>query len=178
MGDAAEAKREDVRAPGPRWNRERLDPDRSAVERDLYAQDVGRCSPDLAVEALLSVIEQYSVNPLKALAAAPTRISDEDRSTLALFIAYQQARTPPALAQHKVIVHTAARMSMLEGLSDSSQFAVIYRNSKPEATDEAVETVRLGELEAWRRGDRNIIVPKGAVLEVGTTVSTGPTATA
>src|SRR4051812_43168731 len=49
-------------------------PDKSAFEKDLYAQlasSDGATGPHLVFEAFLSIVEGYAADPLKQLAAAP-----------------------------------------------------------------------------------------------------------
>jgi Protein of unknown function (DUF4238) len=143
----------------------RTTPDQSAFKRDLYAQDVGTTSPDLTVEGFLSIIEGYSAQPLKDLAQLPPSISDEDRATLAFFIAYQEARTPPALAQHRLNAHRAAQLVLAEFLGDPSAFAARYREKvDAEATDEEIGSFHAAELENFATGKRTIRIPSGAVL--------------
>jgi hypothetical protein len=144
-------------------------PDRSAFRRDLYAQDVGEASPDLTFEAYLSIIENYAAEPLKRLAGLPSSISDDDRAVIACFVAHQEARTPPALAQHRINAFQAAQFALAEFIGDWNEFAKRYRDEvDADATDETIAAFRATATESFAAGDHTIEVPAGAVLHAMT----------
>jgi hypothetical protein len=150
-----------VRTGQPR----RTTPDRSAFETDLYAQHVDGESPNLIFEAYLSIIENYSAEPLKKLAGAPGSLNDEDRATLAYFIAYQQGRTPPAMAEHKDNAYRAAQLAVADVIGDWKALAMRYREKvDPAASDEAIAAFREAEINHFAEGTREIEIPPGAVL--------------
>ena len=78
-------------------------PGKVALERDLYTLDKHEKSINLVIEAFLGVIEGHAAEPIKRLGTAPEAISDDDRATIAFFIALQQGRTPIGLAQHRQV---------------------------------------------------------------------------
>ncbi len=84
---------------------------------------------------------------------------------IAFFLAYQQARTPPGMAQHRMNAHTAALLTLLTNLSSPANFATKYRGVRPDATDEQIEETRGRELAELQAGNRPITVPEGAVFE-------------
>jgi hypothetical protein len=131
-------------------------PDRSAFARDLYAQPGpldAADDPNLVFEAFLSIVEGYAADPLKALAKAPSTLDDQDRATLAYFIALQQGRTPPGLAQHRMNAQAAADAVTGAALLDRDKFARHFRERlSAEATDQELEAVRRQQLEAFEQG--------------------------
>jgi hypothetical protein len=152
-------------------------PDRSAFERDLYAQDVGEASPNLAFEAFLSIIENYAAKPLKRLAGLPSSVSDEDRAVIVYFVAYQEARTPPAMAQHRINAFQAAQLALADFIGDWKAFAARYRDKvNAVARDEEIAAWRAAEVENFAAGKHTIEVPAGAVLHAMTTLTPGTAA--
>src|SRR5689334_5421815 len=72
----------------------RVHPRDAMVEKHLYAPEVGEDPYDDAFERFLSVsVEAPSAEPLKLLGEGE-RISDEQRTRVATFLAYQEWRVP------------------------------------------------------------------------------------
>lgn len=73
-------------------------PDKVAFLRELYSLTGNDGVLDRKIETFMSVIEQYAADPITRLGEAPQRISEEDRWTVAFFLALQQGRTPYVLS--------------------------------------------------------------------------------
>ena len=84
-------------------------PDKVAFVRELYSLTGKDGVLDRKIETFMSVIEQYAADPIKRLGEAPQRISEEDRWTVAFFLALQQGRTPHGLELHRRFIEFAAR---------------------------------------------------------------------
>jgi hypothetical protein len=87
-------------------------PGNVALEKDLCTLNRDAKTIDLVIEAFLSLIEGHASDPIKRLGAAPSAVSDDDRATIAFFLALQQGRTPTELGQHRQVAHAAAEASL------------------------------------------------------------------
>lgn len=114
-------------------------PDKVAWQRDLYTLRKDGGALDLDVEAFMAIIEEHAADPIKRLAALPESISDEDRWTIGFFLALQQGRTPPGLADHRRLAEAAAKQFLRERreqYDDLDAVAAIYRRAINPGADE------------------------------------------
>lgn len=143
-------------------------PDASAFEKDLYAQPGPTGDPndpELVFEAFLSIVEGYAADPLKKLATRPSTLGDEDRATLAYFIAVQQGRTPPGLAQHRMNAQRTADAMFVAKMGDRGAVARAYRaKMNRDADDEEIERFRLEQSEAFKQGTVKVTIPPEVAL--------------
>jgi hypothetical protein len=117
-------------------------PDRVALVPELYTLNADGGGLDRKIETYMSVIEQYAADPIKRLGAAPEGITDEDRWTVAFFLALQQGRTPPGLADHERLAVFAAReflRARRARLDDFEAVAAAHRRHiNPAASDDEI----------------------------------------
>jgi Protein of unknown function (DUF4238) len=117
-------------------------PDHVAFLPELYTLNADDGGLDRKIETFMSVIEQHAADPTKRLGAAPESITDEDRWTVAFFLALQQGRTPPGLADHERLAVAAAKeflRARRARLDDFEAVATAYRRRiKPAASDDEI----------------------------------------
>jgi len=137
-----------------------------ATEPELYTIDADTPSPDRSIEGLLGLFETNAADPIKNLASIPTTISDDDRLTIAMFLAFQQGRTPAGLAQHLRVAQMAVEASLHKFFGDRQQVAVYVRaHIDPNADDEDVKTWATSEIKAFKSGARFIEMPPEAPFQ-------------
>ena len=137
-----------------------------ATEPDLYTIDANTPSPDRSIEALLGLFETNAADPIKNLASIPTRISDDDRLTIAMFLAFQQGRTPAGLAQHLRVAQMAVEGLVHKFFGDREKVAAYVRaHIKPDAGDDDVKTWATSEIKAFKSGARFIEMPPEAPFQ-------------
>jgi hypothetical protein len=117
-------------------------PDNVALVPELYTLNADGGGLDRKIETFMSVIEQYAADPIKRLGAAPEGITDEDRWTVAFFLALQQGRTPPGLADHERLAVFAAKeflRARRARLDDFEAVAAAHRRHiNPAASDDEI----------------------------------------
>jgi uncharacterized protein DUF4238 len=118
------------------------------------------------IEAFLAIVENSAAEPIKSLAALPTELSQDDRGTIAFFLALQQGRTPSGLVQHRRVAHMAAVARVKKLFSDREAVSDRYRRKmNPDATDEEIEAFATREITAFMRGERTIDLPPEAPFQ-------------
>ena len=140
-------------------------PNDTAFEKDLYVRETedGR---DLVLESFFSVVEKHASAAFMRLMDNPLAISDDDRQTIAYFLAFQYTRTPVA------IDHTSAwsqaMMELVFGvhIANPIAFREIYREAIGEATDEEIEVVRRDITARLERGEIVIRNPKAQAFKL------------
>ncbi|TML00268.1 MAG: DUF4238 domain-containing protein [Actinobacteria bacterium] len=141
-------------------------PGEVALQKDLYTLDKHEKSVNLVIEAFLSVIEGYAADPIKRLGAVPAAISDDDRATIAFFIALQQGRTPTGLAQHRQVAHAAAEAQLHAFFRDKQRVAARYRETtNANATDDEIRAWAIEQIKAFKQGRRTIELPDEAPFQ-------------
>ena len=108
-------------------------PDKVAFMRELYSLTGNDGVLDRKIETFTSVIEQAAADPIKRLGEAPQRISEEDRWTVAFFLALQQGRTPYGLELHRRFIEFAAKEWLRRRrawYSDFNAVARVYRQKR------------------------------------------------
>jgi hypothetical protein len=131
--------------------------------RDLYTVDKAANSSVLIVEAFLAIIEDCAAGPIKNLATFPTRISDEDRATIAFFLALQQFRTPAGMTQNRNVAELAAEVAIAAFLSNREAVTARYRTLiKPDATSEEVRAFARDLVANFKQGKLKIRLPPEA----------------
>jgi hypothetical protein len=117
-------------------------PDDVAFVPELYTLNGDDGRLDRKIETFMSVIEQYAADPIKRLGRAPQSISEEDRWTVAFFIALQQGRTPSGLELHRRFIEFAAKEWLRlrhAWYSDFDAGATVYRRKHgAESSDEDI----------------------------------------
>jgi hypothetical protein len=141
-------------------------PGKLALEKDLYTLDKEATKVNLVIEAFLGVIEQHAAEAIKRLTGAPAGVSDEDRWTIAYFLAIQQGRTPPGLAQHLRVARAAAEQALRAFFGDKEAVAAHYREKINQDADlEEIRAFAIKEIKAWRDGERTIELPEEAPFQ-------------
>ncbi|MBE2318399.1 DUF4238 domain-containing protein [Solirubrobacter sp. CPCC 204708] len=119
-------------------------PDNVAFVGELYSLHDDDGVLDRKIETFMSIIEGHAADPIKRLGTAPQSIADEDRWTIAFFLALQQGRTPPGLADHRRLAEFAAReflRSRRAKLDDFEAVAAAYRRTiNPTAGDKEIRS--------------------------------------
>ena len=141
-------------------------PGKVALRKDLYTLDKEASSINLVIEAFLGVVEQHAADAIKRLAAAPLSISDDDRWTIAYFLAIQQGRTPPGLEQHRAIARAAAGQALHAFFQDKAAVAARYREKiNPDAEIAEIRAFAIKEIKAFQEGKRTIELPEEAPFQ-------------
>ena len=144
----------------------RRKPGKVALQKDLYTLDKGTMSINLVIEAFLGIIEQHAADAIKRVAAAPQTISDDDRWTIAYFLAIQQGRTPPGLEQHRSVARAAARQTLHAFFKDKAVVARHYREKvNPNADMAEIRAFAISEIKAFQDGKRTIELPDVAPFQ-------------
>jgi hypothetical protein len=128
-------------------------PDQACFAEDLYTHDADG-TPDRVLEAFLSIVENYAAQALERFLADPLNLSDEDRQTLAYYLAFQYQRTPVVL-EHSAATQNAM-MAVMLGLqfADPDSFRERHREHFDDgATDEEIEALRLKTIEMLKSGE-------------------------
>jgi hypothetical protein len=132
-------------------------------QRDLYTVDKAANSSVLIVEAFLGIIEDAAADPIKNLATLPTTISDEDRATIAFFLALQQFRTPVGMAQNRTVSELAAQASIAAFLGNREAVTERYRTLiNPDGTDEEIRAFARDLIADFKQGKLKIKLPPEA----------------
>ena len=141
-------------------------PGKVALLRDLYTLDRFEKSVNLVIEAFLGVIEGYAADPIKRLGAAPAAICDDDRATIAFFLALQQGRTPTGLSQHRQVAQTAAEAALHSFFRDKAAVASRYREKiNRNATDDEIRNWAIEQITAFKEGRQTIELPDEAPFQ-------------
>jgi hypothetical protein len=156
-------------------------PGKVALKKDLYTLDRYAKTVDLAIEAFLSVIEGHASDPIKRPGAAPGALSDDDRATIAFFLALQQGRTPTGLGQHGQVAHAAteaslhavfrdkhaaAEASLHAVFRDKQAVAARYREKiDASASDDEIKAWAIEQIKAFRDGRATITLPDAAPFQ-------------
>jgi hypothetical protein len=137
-----------------------------ATEPELYTIDAGTSSSDRSIEALLGLFETSAAEPIKNLASFPATISDDDRLTIAMFLAFQQGRTPAGLAEHLHVAHMAVEASLHQFFGDREKVTAYVRaRINPDAGAEDVKTWAASEIRGFKSGARFIEMPPEAPFQ-------------
>jgi hypothetical protein len=137
-----------------------------ATEPELYTMDANTPSPDRSIEALLGLFEANTAEPIKNLASFPTTISDDDRLTIAMFLAFQQGRTPAGLAEHLHVAQMAVEGCLHKFFRGRDKVATYVRaHINPDAGDKDVETWAASEIRGFKSGARFIEMPPEAPFQ-------------
>lgn len=141
-------------------------PGKVALQKDLYTLDKEAASINLVIEAFLGLIEQHAADAIKRLAAAPQSISDDDRWTIAYFLAIQQGRTPPGLEQHRAVARAAAEQALHAFFQDKAAVAARYREKiNPDADMAEIRAFAIQQIKAFQEGERTIELPEEAPFQ-------------
>lgn len=141
-------------------------PGKVALQKDLYTLDKGTASINLVIEAFLGIVEEHAADAIKRVAAAPQNISDDDRWTIAYFLAIQQGRTPPGLEQHRSVARAAAEQTLHAFFKDKAAVAGHYREKvNPTADMAEIRAFAISEIKAFQDGKRTIELPKEAPFQ-------------
>jgi len=134
--------------------------------KDLYTLDKQTAQVNLVIEAFLGIIEQHAADPIKRLSAAPAGISDDDRWTIAFFLAIQQGRTPPGLALHRAVARAAAEQTLRAFFQDKEAVAARYREKINANADMAeIRAFAIEQIKAFQEGKREIEMPEEAPFQ-------------
>jgi hypothetical protein len=137
-----------------------------ATEPELYTIDANTPSPNRSIEALLGLFETNAADPIKNLATLPTTISDNDRLTIAMFLAFQQGRTPTGLTEHLHVAQMAVERSLHEFLRDRDKVAAYVRaHINPNTRDNDIKAWATSEIKAFKSGTRFIEMPPEAPFQ-------------
>lgn len=143
-------------------------PDRSCFVEELYTQQDDTGTQDRVLEAYFSIVENHAAQALPRFIAGPTNLTDEDRQTLAYYLAFQYQRTPVAL-EHSA-TSQQAMMSVVMGLqfADPEAFRRRHHEIYPDKsdTDEAIEQLRVKTLQMLKAGGVTIDRPELAALQL------------
>ncbi len=132
-------------------------------QRDLYTVDKAANSSVLIVEAFLAIIEDCTADPIKNLSTLPTSISDEDRATIAFFLALQQFRAPAGTDQNRKVSELAAEAAIAAFLGNREAVTSRYRTLiNPEATAEEVRAFARDLVANFKQGKLKIKLPHEA----------------
>lgn len=141
-------------------------PGKVALQKDLYTLDKGTESINLVIEAFLGIVERHAAHAIKRVAAAPQTVSDNDRWTIAYFLAIQQGRTPPGLEQHRSVARAAAEQALHAFFKDKAAVARHYREKVNPAADMAeIRAFAISEIRAFQDGKRTIELPEEAPFQ-------------
>lgn len=141
-------------------------PGKVALQKDLYTLDKDAGSINLVIEAFLGIVEQHAADAIKRLAAAPESLSDDDRWTIAYFLAIQQGRTPPGLEQHRAVARAAAEQALHAFFRDKPAVAARYREKiNPDADMAEIRAFAIREIKAFQEGKRTIELPAEAPFQ-------------
>jgi hypothetical protein len=141
-------------------------PDKVSWKRDLYTVEETVNSSLMIVESFLGVVESHASDPIKNLASLPNEISDEDRGTIAFFMALQQMRTPAGLAQNEKLAELAALQAIASQLQDRDVIAARYRSLiNPAASDEEADNFARNALRSFKDGAVTVELPPEARLQ-------------
>jgi hypothetical protein len=151
-------------------------PDKVAFVRELYSLTGSGGVLDRKIETFMSVIEQYAADPIKRLGEAPQRISEEDRWTVAFFLALQQGRTPCGLELHRRFIEFAAKEWLRRRrawYSDFNAVARVYRQTRNAAAgDEEIRAYAETQKRAMPDPDRpGKTIPEAAFQSLSINVS-------
>lgn len=125
----------------------------AAVREDLYTVVNEDGTTSTRLEGWLALIEAHAASALRTLLDEPTALMDEDRMTIAFFVATQWMRTPLAAQQVTALANAAFRTAASEIYSDRSAFAERYRELfGEEASVEEIEEFRLESISQIRDG--------------------------
>jgi hypothetical protein len=117
-------------------------PDNVAFVPELYSLNADDGGLDRKIETFMSVIEDHAADPIKRLGTAAESITDEDRWTVAFFLALQQGRTPPGLADHERLAVAAAKAFLRDRRARFDDFeavaATYRRHINPAASDDEI----------------------------------------
>jgi hypothetical protein len=114
-------------------------PDKVAFEPELYSLTGDDEVLDRRIETFMSVIERYAAAPIKRLGEAPASTSEEDRWTVAFFIALQHGRTPYGLELHRRFIEFVAKEWLRRRWAWYGNFpavARVYRQKRNAAADD------------------------------------------
>lgn len=141
-------------------------PDKVSWERELYAVEEGVNSSAMIVESFLGVIESHASDPIKNLGSFPGEITDDDRETIAFFLALQQMRSPVGLAQNDKLVELGTIKFILGTFQDRDAIAARYRSLiNPDADDVEIEDFARDAIRSFRDGDLTVKLPPEARLQ-------------
>ena len=145
---------------------EQRKPGKVALETDLYTLDKEAAKVSLVIEAFLGIVEQYAADAIKRLAAAPQSISNNDRWTVAYFLAIQQGRTPPGLEQHLTVARAAAERALHVFFQDKEAVAAHYREKvNPDADVAEIRAFAIEQIKAFQEGKLTIELPDEAPFQ-------------
>jgi hypothetical protein len=132
----------------------KMTPDQSCFVEELYTQEDDTGTQDRVLEAFFSIVENYAAQALGRFLADPFELTDEDRQTIAYYLAFQYQRTPVVL-EHSAKTQQAM-MAIVMGLqfANAERFKAKHREIfKNEASDEEIEQLRQRTLELLKSGE-------------------------
>lgn len=131
----------------------KITPEEACFVEELYTQDADDGSPDRVLESFFSIVESHAANAFARFLADPLKLSDEDRQTIAYYLAFQYQRTPVAL-EHSAQTQEAM-MAVMMGLqfANAEYFKTQHHEVFGEgASDEEIEDLRRTTIEMLKSG--------------------------
>ena len=118
-------------------------PDEAASRRRFYAIESDLSPRDNRIEDLLGLVEAYAAPAVRTLLEHPRKLTSADRTTIALFLALQERRTPYGIAEAGAAVERFGRDGMAALARDRAAFAAAWSRFAGGAdNDEELEDAR------------------------------------
>ena len=111
-------------------------------------------------EGVFAMVEGHAAESLERFLADTSVLDDGDRANIALLLALQDGRTPAGQERIRRQIATAARGWMAVRLADKRLAHRLYRESHPDASEEAAERFRQETLRYLEDGRLIVEAPK------------------
>jgi len=141
-------------------------PDKACFIEELYTQD-DEGNPNRVLEAFFSIVENYAAQALNSFLADPSKLTPEDRQSLAYYFAFQYQRTPVAI-EHSA-ASQQAMMAVMMGLqfAHAESFQQRYRERFEDgASDEEIESFRQKTMSMLKAGEIAFENPELGVFQM------------
>jgi hypothetical protein len=141
-------------------------PDESAFIEELYSQQVEE-GQNRALEAYLSVVENYAAPAIGRLLDRPLDLNPKDRQTISYYLAFQYQRTPVVI-EHS-IANSQVVMELLMSVEFASEegFKKMYREKiDASVSDQEIAELRHRTQAALQNGEVTFSDPKGQAFRL------------